>query len=805
MEIKKIVQEMTLEEKCYLLSGKDFWQTRSVERLGVPSVTLADGPHGVRKQEGASDQLGLNGSLPATCYPTAATIANSWDPELGEEIGEYLGMEAGAQDVCVLLGPGMNIKRSPLCGRNFEYFSEDPYLTGKMAAGYIRGIQSKGVGACPKHFAANSQELRRMASDSVMDERTLREIYLTGFEIAVKEAAPKSIMTSYNRINGVYANENAHLLQEILRDDWGFDGFAVSDWGASNDHTAGVAAGSHLEMPTTGGDSDEELIQAVKSGRISEAMINRRVEELLAAVMPAREAVDKVKGKGFDREAHYRMAQKAAEQSIVLLKNDNGLLPLAENTKVAVIGDFAKTPRYQGAGSSVVNPTRLDTTLDVMKDFPLQMAGFAAGYHRTGPADPALEREAVELAKKADVVLLYIGLDEISESEGLDRPNMKLPESQIRLLQMISDVNPHVAAVLSGGSAIEMPWIGQCEAVIHGYLSGQAGAAAMLNAITGKVNPSGKLNETYPLAYEDVPSAPYFPSKERNAEYREGLYVGYRYFETVGKPVRFPFGYGLSYTTFAYSDLRVNENEASFTLTNIGAMDGAEVAQLYVSAKCSGVYRPSKELKGFQKVFLRAGESKNVVIPLDDKAFRYFNEKTNRYEVEGGEYEILIGSSCADIKLTARIAVQGTEAPLPMETSRIPSYMSGNILQVSDQEFQALLGHDIPDGHWSGQLDINDAICQLYYAKRWVGRLVYKILTALLDKSMAKGKPDLNIMFIYNMPFRGIGKMAGGMCSQYMVEGMVKAVNGHFFKGLGQIISGFFRQRKVMKKAGSMK
>lgn len=805
MEIKKIVQEMTLEEKCYLLSGKDFWQTRSVERLGVPSVTLADGPHGIRKQEGASDQLGLNGSLPATCYPTAATVANSWDPELGEEIGKHLGIEAGAQDVCVLLGPGMNIKRSPLCGRNFEYFSEDPYLTGKMAAGYIRGIQSKGVGACPKHFAANSQELRRMASDSVMDERTLREIYLTGFEIAVKEAAPKSIMTSYNRINGVYANENAHLLQEILRDDWGFDGFAVSDWGASNDHTAGVAAGSHLEMPTTGGDSDEELIQAVKSGRISEAMIDRRVEELLAAVMPAREAVDKVKGKGFDREAHHRMAQKAAEQSIVLLKNDNGLLPLAENTKVAVIGDFAKTPRYQGAGSSVVNPTRLDTTLDVIKDFPLRMAGFAAGYHRTGPADPALEREAVELAKKADVVLLYIGLDEISESEGLDRPNMKLPESQIRLLQMISDVNPHVAVVLSGGSAIEMPWIGQCEAVIHGYLSGQAGAAAMLNAITGKVNPSGKLNETYPLAYEDVPSAPYFPSKERNAEYREGLYVGYRYFETVGKPVRFPFGYGLSYTTFAYSDLRVNENEASFTLTNTGAMDGAEVAQLYVSAKSSGVYRPSKELKGFQKVFLRAGESKNVVIPLDDKAFRYFNEKTNRYEVEGGEYEILIGSSSADIKLTARTAVQGTEAPLPVEASRIPSYMSGNILQVSDQEFQALLGHDIPDGHWSGQLDINDAICQLYYAKRWVGRLVYKILTGLLDKSMAKGKPDLNIMFIYNMPFRGIGKMAGGMCSQYMVEGMVKAVNGHFFKGLGQIISGFFRQRKVMKKAGSMK
>lgn len=805
VEIKKIVREMTLEEKCYLLSGKDFWQTRSVERLGIPNVTLSDGPHGIRKQEGASDQLGLNGSLPATCYPTAASIANSWDPELGEEIGEHLGIEAASQDVCVLLGPGMNIKRSPLCGRNFEYFSEDPYLTGKMAAGYIRGIQSKGVGACPKHFAANSQELRRMASDSVMDERTLREIYLTGFEIAVKEAEPRSIMTSYNRINGVYANENEHLLQEILRDEWGFDGFAVSDWGASNDHTAGVAAGSHLEMPTTGGDSDEELIQAVRSGRISEALIDRRVEELLAAVLPIREAVDKAKGKEFDREAHHKMAQKAAEQSIVLLKNENRILPLAEQTKVAVIGDFAKTPRYQGAGSSVVNPTKLDSTLDVIKEFPLQTAGFAAGYHRTGPADPALEREAVELAKKADVVLLYIGLDEISESEGLDRPNMKLPGSQIRLLQMVWEANPHVVAVLSGGSPIEMPWIGQCEAVIHGYLSGQAGAAAMLNAILGKVNPSGKLNETYPLAYEDVPSAPYFPSRERNAEYREGLYVGYRYFETVGKPVRFPFGYGLSYTTFTYSDLTVNEQEASFTLANTGEMDGAETAQLYVRAKCSGVYRPAKELKGFRKVFLKAGESQKVTIPLDDKAFRYFNETTGRFEVEGGEYEILIGASCADIRLSAAVTAAGSEAPLPRDISRLPSYQSGNILAVSDQEFQALLGHDIPDGRWSGELDINDAICQLYYAKRWIGRLAYKVLTGLLDRSMAKGKPDLNIMFIYNMPFRGIGKMAGGMCSQYMVEGMVKAVNGQFFKGLGQIISGFFRQRKVMKKANGMK
>lgn len=804
-EIKELVKRMSLAEKCYLLSGKDFWQTRPVGRVGIPSITLSDGPHGIRKQEGASDQLGLNGSLPATCYPTAATVANSWDTALGEEIGAYLGTEAASQDVCVLLGPGLNMKRSPLCGRNFEYFSEDPYLAGKMAASYIRGIQSKGVSACPKHFAANSQELRRMASDSIMDERTLREIYLAGFEIAVKEGAPKSMMSSYNRINGEYANENSHLLQEILRDEWGFDGFVVSDWGASNDHVAGVAAGSHLEMPTTGGDSDEELIAAVNSGKISAQLVDQRVEELLYAILPARKAVDKVKGKPFDVKAHHKMARKAAEQSIVLLKNDNQILPLGQSAKIALIGDFAKTPRYQGAGSSVVNPTRLESTLDIIGKYPLELAGFAAGYHRTGPADAALEQEAVALAKKADAVLLYIGLDEISESEGLDRTDMKLPKSQVQLLEKLSKANPHIIAVMSAGSAVEMPWLGKCEAVIHGYLSGQAGASAMLNAVTGKVNPSGKLSETYPVVYEDTPSAPYFPAKERNAEYREGLYIGYRYFETVQKQVCFPFGFGLSYTSFEYSGLMADDKKAVFTITNTGGRDGAEVAQLYVSAKGGSVYRPAKELKGFAKVFLKAGESKEVTINLDDKAFRYFNELTNRFEIDGGDYDILIGASCADIRLSQTVAVTGTDAPVPADLSKLPSYVSGDIQNVGDQEFQQLLGHGIPDGHWHGTLDINDAICQMYYAKGAAARLIYKILTHMLNKSMKKGKPDLNIMFIYNMPFRGIGKMAGGMCSQYMVEGMMKAVNGHFFAGMGQVVSGFFRQRKVAKKASGMK
>jgi beta-glucosidase len=499
------------------------------------------------------------------------------------------------------------------------------------------------------------------------------------------------------------------------------------------------------------------------------------------------------------------MAQKAAEESIVLLKNEDSILPLKKGTKVAVIGDFAKTPRYQGAGSSVVNPTKLESTLDVIDKFKLQQTGYAAGYHRTGSADSTLENEAVELAKKAEVVLLYIGLDEISESEGLDRGHMRLPESQIRLLKKIAAVNSNVVAVLSGGSAIEMEWIDNCKAVIHGYLSGQAGAAAMLRALTGEVNPSGKLNETYPMKYEDVSSAPYFPAKQRTAEYREGLYVGYRYFATANVPVRFPFGFGLSYTTFAYSDLQVSKSEASFTLTNTGKRDGAEVVQLYVHAKNSSVYRPVKELKGFTKVFLKAGQSQKVTIPLDDKAFRYFNSITNHFEVESGEYEIQIAASSADVRLTGTVRVEGTQAPIPEKADQLPSYFKGDIKNVSDKEFEALLGHTIPDGSWSGELDINDAVCQMYYAKGLVARLAYRILTNMLNKSMAKGKPDLNIMFIYNMPFRGIGKMAGGMCSQYMVEGIMKAVNGHFFSGLGQIISGFFRQKKVAKKANDMK
>lgn len=803
MKHEDLIKQMTLEEKCHLLSGRDFWQTQSVKRLGIENMTLSDGPHGIRKQEGAGDQLGLNGSLPATCYPTAATMANSWDPALGEELGKHLGAEAASQDVCVLLGPGLNIKRSPFCGRNFEYFSEDPYLAGKMAAGYIRGIQANGVSACPKHFAANNTELRRMASNSVMDERTLREIYLTNFEIAVREGHPKSIMSSYNMVNGTYANENAHLLQEILRDTWGFDGFVVSDWGANNDFTEGVRAGSHLEMPSSGGDGPRQLMQAVADGKITEKEVDVRVDELLDVMLSTRKAVNPLKGKPFDKDAHHAFAQKASEESIVLLKNENNILPLQKGAKVAVIGEFAQKARYQGAGSSVVNCTKLDHTMDVIGNFALNVVGFEAGYPRHGATNPEMQQKAVELARKADTVLLYLGLDEISESEGLDRSTLSLPKCQIELLDAVAAANPNIVVVMSAGSSVEMPWIDKVKGLVHGYLCGQAGASAVLKVLLGEVNPSGKLSESYPIKYEDCSTSTYFPAKERSVEYREGLYVGYRYYDSANVPVLFPFGFGLSYTTFAYSDIEADDQKVTFTLTNTGDRDGAEVAELYVHAVNPTVYRPNKELKGFKKVFLKAGESKKVTIELDDKAFRYWNSKTNRFEIDGGAYDLLVGASVEDIKLKATVNVKGTNAKKCEDKAKLKSYYTANIKNVTDAEFTELLGHSIPDGTWAGKIEANDAIAQMYYAKSLKARLIWKVMTKMLDASIAKGEPDLNITFTYNMPFRAIGKMAGGLVSQEMCDGILDIVNGHgiaFCKGLCKIVVGFFKQMGVAKK-----
>ena len=785
MKHTDIISKLTLEQKCALLSGDTVFTTRGYKNAGVPSITLSDGPNGVRKQAGAADHLGLNPSVPATCFPTAATVACSWDPALGEEIGRAMGEEAAAQEVAVLLGPGLNTKRSPLCGRNFEYFSEDPYLSGKMAAAYVRGIQSEGISACPKHFAVNSQELRRMASDSVVDERTLRELYLTGFEIVVKEAHPKALMSSYNLINGTYANENAHLLQDILRGEWGFDGAVVTDWGGSNDHALGVKNGSTLEMPAPGGDAVRELLAAVQSGKIAEADVDARLDELLTLVLDTHAAVER-HSRSFDADAHHALARRAAGESVVLLKNDDALLPLAEGARVAVIGDFAETPRYQGAGSSAVNSIKVDTFLDCLNDSGLHSVGFAPGFDRQGKPDAAKQAEAVALAAKADAVLLCLGLDEIKESEGLDRADMKLADNQIELLQAVREANPNTVVIVNAGASLETPWLAHCKALVYGALGGQAGAGAMVDVLTGKINPGGKLAETWANAYADTPARDHFAGPGRTVQYREGLYVGYRYYQTAGVPVAFPFGHGLSYTQFAYSDLHADAHSATLTVTNTGDRAGAEIVQLYVAKPNAEIFRPAQELKAFAKVQLAAGESKTVTLTLDDKAFRYRNTRTDSWEVEGGTYELRVGASSADIRLTAAVEVIGTDALNPYAGKALPHYQSGKVQTVPDAEWETLLGRPIPDDRV--KIDRNMTLGELNHGRSPLGWLVWAVLTALLNASYKKGKPDLNVLFQYNMPLRALAKMTNGAISMGMVDGIVMEVQGFWVIGLVRVI-----------------
>ena len=780
-----LLKKLTLEEKCALLSGAETFKTRGMPEHGIPQIWLSDGPHGLRKQAGESDHLGLNPSVPATCFPTASAVANSWDAALGEEIGAALGEEAAAQEVSVALGPGLNMKRNPLCGRSFEYFSEDPYLAGKLAAGYIRGIQSKGVAACPKHFAVNSQETRRMASDSIVDERTLREIYLTGFEIAVKEGHPRSIMSSYNLVNGTYANENKHLLMEILRGEWGFDGAVITDWGGSNDHALGVKNGSTLEMPAPGGDSVRELLAAVESGKISESDIDARLSELLPLVFDTKAALDAAP-REFDAAAHHALARRAAEESLVLLKNEGSLLPLAAGAKVAVIGDFAKNPRYQGAGSSMVNSTQVDVLLDKLINSELNVIGYQQGFDRHGKPDAALQKSACELATQADTVILCMGLDEIAESEGLDRSNLRLAQNQVDLLQAVAAVNPKIVVVLYSGSVVETPWLDNCQALLYAALGGQAGAGAVADALTGKVNPCGKLAETWPLAYADVPSAADFATRRKTVEYREGLYIGYRYFTTAEKAVRFPFGYGMSYTTFAYSDMAADEQGVSLTVTNTGSVAGTEIVQLYVAKKNSELFRPARELKGFARVTLAPGEKQRITIALDDKAFRFRNVKANRWEIEGGEYELLVGASVEDIRLCEKITVHGTATVHPYEDKGLDCYYKGDVLHVSDADFEKLLGHPIPDG--KTKIDRNLTLGELNHARSPLGWLVWLVLTVLLDASYKRGKPDLNILFQYNMPLRALAKMTNGAISMGMVDGIVMELQGFWILGLVRVI-----------------
>ena len=798
-----ILDQLTLKEKASLISGKDFWQTVNIDRIGLRSAFLSDGPHGVRRQAAAADHLGLNASIPATCYPTAATMANSWDPELGEGLGERLGQEAAVQKVNILLGPGTNMKRNPLCGRNFEYFAEDPYLAGKMAASYIRGIQSNGISACVKHYACNDQEENRMTLDSVLDERTLREIYLTAFEIAVKEGKTKSIMSSYNLVNGVYANENEHLLVDILRKEWGFNGLVVTDWGGNNDSVLSLKCYNQLEMPGNP-DRPEEVIKAIEAGELDESILDDNVDDLLDIILDTyANGVDKAPEK-FDVDEHHEFAKKCAEESAVLLKND-GVLPLNKEKKVAFIGDFLFLPRYQGAGSSIVNPTKLDNTNDLLANRELVCVGSARGFNRYGKKSKKLHNEAIELAKKADVVVLYLGLDEVTEAEGLDRKNLHLEDNQIELVKDIKELGKEIVVVLSCGSAIEIPFVNDVNAILHGYLNGQAGAEAMLNILEGKVNPSGKLSETYPIKLEDVASSDNFPSHTRTIEYREAYGIGYRYFEKANVKVNFPFGFGLSYTKFEYSNLVINNDGVDFEIKNIGSMKGKEIAQLYIGLAQSDIIRPLKELKGFAKVELEPGESKKVHIAFDDKSFRYFNVKTDKWEIEGGEYDIYIGASSADILLEGKLKVEGTTNDIPYSKTELPNYAVGNLRNIPDEEFAKLLGHEIPNGALPFYkknrmvIDYNTTFQELRYSKRWVGRLLGKAIpwfTRVLYKCGNRVLANTLVMGVVHQPMRGMSRFSQGGLRMSQLDGLIAVFNGHFFSGLHH----FFKEGRKYKK-----
>lgn len=795
MKYRELIDKMTLEEKAGLTSGMDFWHTKPIPRLGIPSMLLSDGPHGLRKQEWQSDHLGMHKSVPATCFPTAASLANSWDTDMIERLGRALGLEAASEGISVLLGPGCNIKRNPLCGRNFEYFSEDPYLSGKSAAALIRGVQSNGISACVKHFAANSQELRRMSNDSVVDERTLREIYLPSFEMAVKEGGVKCVMTSYNRLNGEYTNENTHLLQDILYGEWGYDGMVVTDWGGNNDRVKALVAGDNLEMPYSGGDTDRYVAQAVRDGVISEELLDERVDKILDMVFTTRKAFDY---KHYDKQEHHRLAAEFAEETAVLLKND-GILPLAGGS-VAVIGDFAKTPRYQGAGSSLVNSTRVDNALDALRAEGVRIVGFEPGYRRGGGRSSRLCAKACELAMRAETVLLFLGLDEGGEAEGIDRSDMRLPENQLELLTALSAVSRNIVVILSCGGAVEMPWQDRARAVVHGFLGGQAGATAMARLLTGKANFSGKLSETIPLRYEDMPSAPYYPGREKTSEYREGLFVGYRYFDTAQKPVLYPFGYGLSYTQYRYSDLEISGDTVSFSVENTGKMSGAEVAQLYIAPKTNGTFRPVQELKGFVRITLAPKEKKRAEITLSDRSFALWSTKHGDWVVEAGEYEILVGASSRDIRLHGTVTRKGITEKLYDEPELAP-YYTADIKDVPDAAFEALLGRPIPQHNWDREapFEFNDCVSQGEYLRGGLGKAIYNGVRLVRNGLLLCGKKMAanNFMYILDVPYRNIARMTE-IFNDEQVYALLKVVNRE--KGGVRAFINATKERKLTRK-----
>ena len=775
MNIKEIIGKMTLEDKISLCSGADFWHTKSFEKYGIPGVMMCDGPHGLRCQKGEADMIGINQSIPATCFPTAVTAGASWDTELFFKEGEAIAREAADAEASVVLGPGCNIKRNPLGGRSFEYLSEDPYVAGKMAAAFIRGAESTGVGTSLKHFAVNSQEYKRMSGDSRLDERAFREIYLAPFEIAVKEGKPATVMCSYNKINGTHASDNKKLLTDILREEWGFDGLVVTDWGALNDKIAAFEAGCDLNMPGGAIYMESAARTAVKEGRLSEEMIDRACERILRLV----ERGIEVKPVGVDFDEHHNLARRIAAAGAVLLKNDDNILPVSESD-ITLIGHMASDLRYQGSGSSHINPTRLVNISEAMSDVPT----YPCGDHLGNVSDEELSR-AREVARQSRVAVVVAGLPDSYESEAFDRGHMRLPDGHIALVDAVSEANPNTVVVLLGGSVMELPFADKVKAILYMGLPGQAGGEAVADLLLGRVNPSGKLTESWPMSYDDVICRDTFGV--RDPEYRESIYVGYRYYDKVGKTVRYPFGHGLSYTSFEYSNLQINGKNVNFSVKNTGSIAGAEVVQLYVAPKGNGTLRPVRELRGFDKVSLLPGESKTVTLTLDDRSFAVW---ADGWKVPAGEYLIEIGASSRDVRLSESITVSGDRVSLGGD-----GWYENPVGLPTREEWEKLMGHSVPLSVEPKRGEFTmDSSCLEMKKYSLMMKVQYMVTKSIISKGI-EGKKDMSnptykmmLTSAVDCPMRSVVINSGGMMSESVARGMVHIANGRLIKGIAAML-----------------
>lgn len=810
MKYEDLIKQMTLEEKAAMCSGEDFWHFKGLERLGLPHIAVSDGPHGLRDQIGGkADHLGINASAPATCFPSAATTACAWDEEIVALMAKAIAAEAKAAGISIVLGPGINMKRSPLCGRNFEYFSEDPFLAGKLSVAYVNAMQEEGIGTSLKHYAVNSQENKRMTISEEVDERTLREIYLPAFEMTVKEAQPWTVMNAYNRLSGEYCGENQWLLTDVLKKEWDYKGIVITDWGAENDIVKGIQNGQHIEMPSSKEVGPSKLIQAVKAGNLDESILDQRVNDIIDIIMRAKETLDKNETIAFSKEEHHALAHKIAAESMVLLKNENQTLPLQKEKSYAIIGEMAVSPRYQGSGSSKINPTSVEDAFTALKASGVQCE-YAQGYEKTtDKPNDMLISEAQALAKRHDAVILFVGLTESYEAEGFDRTHLRMPKSHLELISKIARVNANLIVVLAGGAPMEMPWIGQAKAVLHSYLGGQATGLAVADLLTGKINPSGKLAETFPLRLEDAPSYRYFNDNPVSALHKEGLYIGYRYYDTAKRNVLFPFGFGLSYTSFKYSGLKVTPKnirsadsldkvKVSFKIKNTGKVDGAESCQIYVKDNEHTAYRPEKELKGFSKVFLKSGEETTVEIMLNKRAFAYFNSEMSDWHIENGTFTILVGASSRDIRLqeTMKVTLPKNEVAISDDAKRLPTYMNGEISYVSNKEFLTLLGREKMPNTAFAKDHIFDRNSSLEDAKDTkYGKYLYNIIRKVVARAASfETNPEMIAQTGMQMPLRAFVGQSQGVFSEEMLQNLINILNNQKAgKNMLKLMTGFAR------------